>query len=90
MELTKSPYETYNEWEKRVFCDNASRRGSGISLNPQCFSGKREYECTITYNLVEKDNFVLCKECRDNLKKEARRYNYKFSSKALYGKSNTS
>ena len=80
---TKSIYETYSDWEKRVFCDNASRRGTGVGLSPQCVDGKREYECTVSYNEVEKDTIVLCGECRQHLMKLARKHGYKFHSKRL-------
>jgi len=76
-------FETYSEWEARTFCDNASRRGSGVGIKPQCYDGKREYECTVIYNEVESDTMVLCSECRKQLKKEARRYGYKFKSRRL-------
>jgi len=83
-ELTvKSPYETYSDWEKRTFCDNASRRGTGVSLSPQCVDGKREFECTVIYNEVEKDTMVLCAECRKQLMREARKHSYKIHSKKL-------
>lgn len=83
-ELTvKSPYETLSDWEKRTFCDNASRRGTGVSLSPQCPDGKREYECTVIYNEVEKDTMVLCAECRKHLMREARKHGYKVHSKKL-------
>jgi len=82
--LEKSPYETYGAWEKRVFCDNASRRGSGC-FNPQCCDGKREYRCTVIYNqgMYDSDTLVLCAECTENLKREARKHGYKFKSKRL-------
>jgi len=79
----KSPYETYDEWEKRTFCDNASRRGTGVSLSPQCVSGKREYKCTVTYNEVESDTMVLCSECKKALRREARKHGYKFRAEPL-------
>lgn len=82
----KSPYETYSEWKQRTFCDNAYRRGTGVSLKPQCLDGKREYECTVTYNEVESDTMVLCSECRKHLRKEARRHGYKFKSTKLLAK----
>ncbi len=75
--------ETYGEWEARTFCDNASRRGTGISLRPQCCNGKREFECTVIYNegVYGRDTFIVCRDCRDNMKKEARRHGYRFKSK---------
>lgn len=81
----QSRHETYSQWEKRTFCDNASRRGRGISINPQCYDGKREYECTVSYDEhgTESDTMTLCSECRGNLGKSARRHGYTFSSRRL-------
>jgi len=79
--MAQSPYETYRQWEERTFCDNASRRGPGVSLSPQCVNGKREYTCTVIYNEVEKDTMVLCAECRKHLMTEARKHGYKIQSK---------
>lgn len=83
----QSSYETYSQWEKRTFCDNAARRGRGISVNPQCYDGKREYECTVFYDeyrsTSNSDTMTLCSECRDNLKKSARRHGYGFQSRRL-------
>ena len=91
----QSSYETYSDWEKRTFCDNASRRGSGVSVNPQCYDGKREYECTVYYypdghtaklsdgRILGADTMILCAECQRNLRKEARKHNYKFESRKL-------
>lgn len=83
MNKAKSPYETYSDWEKRVFCDNASRRGKGVSIKPQCLDGKREFECTVIYNEVSRSTMVLCSACRQHLKREARKHKYKFKSKKL-------
>lgn len=76
----QSPYETYSDFLKRKLCDNSSRLGSGISLTPQCYDGKREYTCTVIYNEVERDTVTLCKKCRDNLRKDARRNRIGFKS----------
>lgn len=94
-QTTQSPYETYSDWEKRTFCDNASRRGTGVGLSPQCVGGKREYECTVYYHkdghtaklsngrILGCDTMVLCSACRERLKKSARKHGYKFQSKPL-------
>ena len=93
--MAQSPYETYSDWEKRTFCDNASRRGTGVSVKPQCSSGKREYECTVYYykdghtatlsngRILGCDTMILCGECRNHLRREARKHGYKFKSKKL-------
>ena len=90
-----SPYETYSDWEKRTFCDNAYRRGRGVGVTPQCHGGKREYECTVYYygdghtaklsngKILGADTMILCAECRSNLKKETRKHGYKFQSRKL-------
>lgn len=83
----QSAYETYGEWEKRTFYDNASRRGTGVSLK-QCYDGKREYECTVFYDKYRdpkwnSDTMVLCSECREALKREARKHGYGFQSKPI-------
>ena len=79
----KSPYETYSQWQARTFCDNASSRGTGVGISPQCTNGKREFNCTIFYNDVESDSMTLCKKCKDNLRKEARRHGYRFKAKRI-------
>ena len=79
MSKSQSPYETYGEWEQRTFCDNASRRGTGIGVT-QCVDGKREFQCTVTYNKVESDTMVLCSKCQNQLKREARKHGYKFKA----------
>ena len=78
----QSTYETYSDWEKRTFCDNASRRGSGVGLHPQCVNGKREYECTVFYDkeCISSDSMILCSECQKLLRQEARKHGYKFRS----------
>ena len=75
--------ETYSDWEKRTFCDNASRRGRGISLSPQCVDGKREFECTVIYNKVESNTMILCSKCKNRLRREARKHHYKFHSEKV-------
>lgn len=89
----QSTYETYNHWEQRTFCDNASKRGKGVSLKPQCYDGKREFECTVYYypdghtaklsngRILGYDIMILCSSCKDNLRREARKHSYKFKSK---------
>ena len=80
--MAKSIYETYSAWEKRTFCDNASRRGRGVSVKPQCVEGKREYKCTVYYDEhgIESDTMTLCSECRKSLKTSARKHGYRFVS----------
>jgi len=80
--MAKSPYETYAHWEERTFCDNASRRGSGVGIR-QCVSGKREFECIVTYNEVESDTMALCSECRAELRRDARKHGYQFQSRIV-------
>jgi hypothetical protein len=75
--------ETYGEYQRRIYCENASILGTGISVHPQCCNGRKEYRCTVKYNAVSSDTFELCGQCRDNLKKEARRHGYKFKSVKL-------
>lgn len=91
----KSPYETYSQWEKRTFCDNASRRGTGVGIHPQCCDGKREYRCTVYYypdghtsqlsdgRTLGCDTMDLCSECRKRLRSEARKHGYKFMSEKI-------
>jgi len=81
--MAQSPYETYRQWEEHTFCDNASRRGTGVSLSPQCVDGKREFKCTVIYNkgVYGSDIMVLCAECRKHLMTEARKHGYKIQSK---------
>lgn len=66
-----------------MFCDNASRRGTGVSVKPQCNQGLRENEVTVIYNAVDRDTMVLCNECTKHLRREARRHGYKVDIKPL-------
>jgi hypothetical protein len=84
---SQSPYETYSQWEHRRFCDNASRRGRGVSVTPQCHSGHRELDVTVIYHPGKYGNvsMVLCKACTKRLKSEARRHGYKVHTKKHTG-----
>lgn len=82
---TQSPYETLGEYFERTLCDNSAKRGRGISLDPKCYDGKREYECTVYYDEhgIETSTIVLCSECTKNLKKDCRKHKYRFKSKKV-------
>ena len=70
--------ETYTEWQKRIYCENSSNLGRGISLTPQCLNGGKEYKVRVTYDGgYEEDLFYLCKECLRNLKRDCRKHGYK-------------
>ena len=75
--------ETYHQRRPWTFCDNATRRGRGVEVYPRCTDGHREYLCTVAYNDVEQDTMVLCRTCRDHLRRDARRHGYQFHSKKL-------
>jgi hypothetical protein len=76
-------YETYGDWEKRVFCDNASRKGIGVGVKPQCSRGLREFEVTVVYSAVDSDTMVLCTQCTQYLKRETGKHGYKVKTKRL-------
>lgn len=84
---TQSPYETYGQYQKRTLCDNSTKRGRGISLNPQCYDGRREYKCTVYYDeyhsASNSDTMTLCSECMKNLRKDCRKHKYQFESKKV-------
>jgi len=77
--------ETYGEYQRRIYCENASILGSGCSIYPQCYNGKKEYEVIIIYNDVDKDILYLCKECLENLKKDCRKHGYKVKARKIKG-----
>lgn len=71
---------------KKRLCDNASMNGNGmgISLDPQCYDNYAEYFVTITYGRNGKqDSFYLCKNCLNNLKKDAQRYGDKVTARKI-------
>ncbi|MHA2023812.1 MAG: hypothetical protein ACTSWQ_09145, partial [Candidatus Thorarchaeota archaeon] len=74
-------YETYGDWQKRVFCENSSIL-AGRLVTPRCTNGKKGYECTVTYDQhgIESDTLMLCAACRKVLRKSAMRHGYKFKS----------
>lgn len=74
--------ETYVEYQKRVLCENASRLGIPI-FSPSCESGKKEYEVVVYYNEAERDILHLCRECRNRIKRDARRHGYKVRTAKL-------
>lgn len=81
----QSSFETYREYQRRTLCDNSTKRGRGISLDPRCYDGGREYECTVSYDEhgIETDTMILCSECTRNLRKDSRKHKYRFTSKKV-------
>lgn len=74
--------ETYRQYQRRTLCENASQLGTSIPV-PSCMNGRKEYKVVVYYNELERDILYLCKECRDAIKRDARRHGYKVRSAKL-------
>lgn len=60
-------------------CENSFRSGN-YGFNPKCFDGKVEFELSVFYDKYlseNSDHLLLCKECTELIKKDARRHGYK-------------
>ena len=88
MSNMRSEYWTRTRWKARLFCDNSSMKELDIGLRPKCYDGGREYDCIIHFNEydLEPSTVVLCSECAIHLKRDCRKYGYRFQSKKRMSK----
>jgi hypothetical protein len=68
--------------EKKLRCDNDSTMGSYKGIM-QCFKGEPKYSVTVYYNSSDSDTMVLCEECKEAVKQDARKYDYTVSVSRL-------
>jgi hypothetical protein len=67
---------------KKIRCDNDSAMGSYKGVM-QCFKGEPMWRVTVYYNFSDSDTMVLCEECKEAVKKDARKYDYTVSGSRL-------